>query len=151
MCILVCRFGGVYFDLDVLLLRDFRSILDREFAEWWGTSRWDINTAILRLEANSSLIHAILDGVYQIIEEASTHEYAKAKVNGAALFFLMTIVVYMAFVPRGSVIVAVCSGKFCFAAVTGASENDPGIYRQGWIRRQFSDFPKRILRPQLGL
>ena len=84
--IFFCRFGGVYFDLDVLLLRDFSPILDREFAEWWGTSRWDINTAVLRLETNSSLIHAVLDGAYQIIEEASTHEYANAKVSCAALF-----------------------------------------------------------------
>jgi len=48
-------FGGLYVDLDVLLLRDMTDLLPYEFAEWWSM-RWSVNTAILRFHRNSTLL-----------------------------------------------------------------------------------------------
>jgi hypothetical protein len=51
--------GGVYLDMDVLLLRDLRPLLmpQQAFAERWGAhgGLGDYNTAVLYLESNSSL------------------------------------------------------------------------------------------------
>jgi hypothetical protein len=51
--------GGLYLDVDMLLLRDLRPLLlsGRNFAVRWGalTGPGDYNTAVLRLSANSSL------------------------------------------------------------------------------------------------
>lgn len=52
-------YGGIYLDMDVLLLRDLRPLLvpQQPFAERWGTHEGDgdYNTAVLYLDANSSL------------------------------------------------------------------------------------------------
>ncbi|KAF1996639.1 hypothetical protein P154DRAFT_565945 [Amniculicola lignicola CBS 123094] len=52
-------YGGLYLDVDILLLRDLRPLLmsGRSFALRWGalTGPGDFNTAVLRLSANSSL------------------------------------------------------------------------------------------------
>jgi hypothetical protein len=51
--------GGVYVDIDIILLRDFRPLLlhGSDWAERWGalSGKGDYNTAILRLHAQSSL------------------------------------------------------------------------------------------------
>lgn len=64
--------GGVYLDMDVLLLRDMRPLLlphpttslTRPFAEQWveGCPASDYNTAVLSLPANSSLSTYLLRG-----------------------------------------------------------------------------------------
>jgi hypothetical protein len=60
-------YGGAYFDMDVILLRDMRPLLigdEHSFAERWGghPSPGDYNTAIMSLSANSSLSSYLLRG-----------------------------------------------------------------------------------------
>ncbi|KAH8816067.1 snoRNA binding protein-like protein [Xylogone sp. PMI_703] len=60
-------YGGGYFDMDVLMLRDMRPLLIGEghnFAERWAAhpSPGDYNTAIMSLTANSSLSSYLLRG-----------------------------------------------------------------------------------------
>jgi hypothetical protein len=60
-------YGGVYLDMDILLLRDMRPLLltpDHNFAERWAvhTHPGDFNTAVMSLNANSSLSSYLLRG-----------------------------------------------------------------------------------------
>ncbi|KAH6679650.1 snoRNA binding protein-like protein [Halenospora varia] len=60
-------YGGAYFDMDVVMLRDMRPLLigdEHSFAERWGghPSPGDYNTAIMSLTANSSLSSYLLRG-----------------------------------------------------------------------------------------
>ena len=60
-------YGGVYLDMDVLLLRDMRPLLipkKHDFAERWAAHNHpgDYNTAIMSLTANSSLSSYLLRG-----------------------------------------------------------------------------------------
>jgi len=60
-------YGGAYFDMDVVMLRDMRPLLigdEHSFAERWGghSSPGDYNTAIMSLSANSSLSSYLLRG-----------------------------------------------------------------------------------------
>lgn len=60
-------YGGAYFDMDVIMLKDMRPLLIGEqhgFAERWGahTGPGDYNTAIMSLTANSSLSSYLLRG-----------------------------------------------------------------------------------------
>ncbi len=59
--------GGVYFDMDVLMLRDMRPLVipkQHSFAERWGAHphAGDYNTAVMSLTANSSLSSYLLRG-----------------------------------------------------------------------------------------
>ncbi|KAF9407396.1 hypothetical protein BGZ94_002707 [Podila epigama] len=61
--LLLYRYGGMYLDADVLLLKDMSPFYEagREFAyEWSNTEMY--NTAILRLNKHSSVARRILDG-----------------------------------------------------------------------------------------
>lgn len=60
-------YGGAYFDMDVLMLRDMRPLLlpeEHAFAERWAAHPHpgDYNTAIMSLSANSSLSSYLLYG-----------------------------------------------------------------------------------------
>jgi len=60
-------YGGVYLDMDILLLRDMRPLLlpkVHNFAERWAAHQHpgDYNTAVLSLSANSSLSSYLLRG-----------------------------------------------------------------------------------------
>jgi hypothetical protein len=60
-------YGGAYFDMDIVMLRDMRPLLIGEehgFAERWGghSSPGDYNTAVMSLTANSSLSSYLLRG-----------------------------------------------------------------------------------------
>ncbi|KAI5778128.1 hypothetical protein EDC01DRAFT_758649 [Geopyxis carbonaria] len=60
-------YGGVYLDMDVLLLRDMRSLIlppDHNFAERWAVHSHpgDFNTAVLSLNPNSSLSSYLVRG-----------------------------------------------------------------------------------------
>ncbi|KAF2139428.1 uncharacterized protein K452DRAFT_232589 [Aplosporella prunicola CBS 121167] len=60
-------YGGLYFDMDVLMLRDMRPLAipkDHAFAERWAAHAHpgDYNTAIMSLSANSSLSSYLLRG-----------------------------------------------------------------------------------------
>ncbi|RDL37051.1 Uncharacterized protein BP5553_04484 [Venustampulla echinocandica] len=60
-------YGGAYFDMDVVMLRDMRPLLigdEHSFAERWGghPSPGDYNTAIMSLSANSSLSSYLVRG-----------------------------------------------------------------------------------------
>jgi hypothetical protein len=60
-------YGGAYFDMDVIMLRDMRPLLiggDHSFAERWAAhaTPGDYNTAIMSLTANSSLSSYLLRG-----------------------------------------------------------------------------------------
>jgi hypothetical protein len=64
-------YGGAYFDMDVVMLRDMRPFLigeDHSFAERWGghPSPGDYNTAIMSLSANSSLSSYLLRGAVRM-------------------------------------------------------------------------------------
>ncbi|CCX07177.1 hypothetical protein FPQ18DRAFT_35232 [Pyronema domesticum] len=59
--------GGVYLDMDIMLLRDMRPLLltpDHNFAERWAVHSHpgDFNTAVLSLNANSSLSSYLVRG-----------------------------------------------------------------------------------------
>ncbi|KAF2148783.1 hypothetical protein K461DRAFT_232317 [Myriangium duriaei CBS 260.36] len=65
--VILHQYGGVYMDMDVLMLRDFRPLLLPEqhaFAERWAAHPHpgDYNTAIMSLTANSSLSSYLLRG-----------------------------------------------------------------------------------------
>jgi hypothetical protein len=60
-------YGGAYFDMDVVMLRDMRPLLigeEHSFAERWGahSGPGDYNTAVMSLTANSSLSSYLLRG-----------------------------------------------------------------------------------------
>jgi len=57
------RYGGIYVDADVLLLRDLRPFYqtDFEFSYQWSYKE-DYNTAILRLRANSTTTRMAIEG-----------------------------------------------------------------------------------------
>lgn len=61
------QYGGAYFDMDIIMLRDMRPLLigdEHSFAERWGghASPGDYNTAVMSLTANSSLSSYLLRG-----------------------------------------------------------------------------------------
>jgi hypothetical protein len=61
------QYGGAYFDMDIIMLRDMRPLLigdQHSFAERWGghSSPGDYNTAVMSLTANSSLSSYLLRG-----------------------------------------------------------------------------------------
>jgi hypothetical protein len=63
--IVLHMYGGAYFDMDVLMLRDMRPLLlpkEHAFAERWGAHAHpgEYNTAIMSLSANSSLSSYLL-------------------------------------------------------------------------------------------
>lgn len=65
--VILHQYGGVYMDMDVLMLRDFRPLLlpkKHDFAERWAAHSHpgDYNTAIMSLTANSSLSSYLLRG-----------------------------------------------------------------------------------------
>ncbi|PNS21912.1 hypothetical protein CAC42_510 [Sphaceloma murrayae] len=65
--VILHQYGGVYMDMDVLMLRDFRPLLlpkHHAFAERWAAHQHpgDYNTAIMSLSANSSLSSYLLRG-----------------------------------------------------------------------------------------
>lgn len=60
-------YGGAYFDMDVMLLRDLRPLLlppDHSFAERWAVHSHpgDYNTAVMSLNANSSISSYLVRG-----------------------------------------------------------------------------------------
>ena len=64
-------YGGAYFDMDVIMLRDMRPLLIGEqhsFAERWGghPAPGEYNTAIMSLSANSSLSSYLLRGAVRM-------------------------------------------------------------------------------------
>lgn len=59
------NYGGVYYDMDVALLRDFSPILDQEFMYMWGFSpkAAGINGAVMRLFKKSKLSYDLLNEI----------------------------------------------------------------------------------------
>lgn len=60
-------YGGAYFDMDIMLLRDLRPLLlppDHSFAERWAVHSHpgDYNTAVMSLNANSSISSYLVRG-----------------------------------------------------------------------------------------
>jgi SAM-dependent methyltransferase len=53
--LLLHNFGGVWCDMDLVLLRDLAPLLSQEFMYKWGTERDQINGAIMRMFAGSKL------------------------------------------------------------------------------------------------
>ncbi|KAG0377417.1 hypothetical protein BGX24_006134 [Mortierella sp. AD032] len=77
------RYGGMYLDADVLLLRDMSPFYDAgmEFAyEWSNTLMY--NTAILRLNKGSSVARRILDGATAREMEIQEKKMRKAMTGG---------------------------------------------------------------------
>ncbi|KAF9364123.1 hypothetical protein BGX34_002440 [Mortierella sp. NVP85] len=82
--LILYRYGGMYLDADVLLLRDMSPLYDAgmEFAyEWSNTGMY--NTAILRLNRGSSVARRILDGAkarelkMMVAKQEQAHEQGK--------------------------------------------------------------------------
>ena len=55
------KYGGVYFDMDIVLLRNFAPLLEQEFLYKWGTEKNMINGAVMHLNAGSQLSIDLLD------------------------------------------------------------------------------------------
>jgi hypothetical protein len=53
--VLLYKYGGVYFDLDILFLRDLAPLLQYEFEYQWGTELDMINGAVMRLKKESPI------------------------------------------------------------------------------------------------
>lgn len=56
--VVLYRYGGLWVDGDVIMLRDMRPLLQREFAYQWGSTQ-NINTAIFHLKKGSKLSEAL--------------------------------------------------------------------------------------------
>jgi Glycosyltransferase sugar-binding region containing DXD motif len=60
-------YGGVYIDMDVVLLRDFSPILDQEFLYKWGnTTHGEINGAVMQLFPKSRMACELLNCIMTI-------------------------------------------------------------------------------------
>ncbi|KAK3808600.1 MAG: hypothetical protein J3Q66DRAFT_392095 [Benniella sp.] len=84
--LILYRYGGMYLDADVLLLRDMSPLYDAgmEFAyEWSNTGMY--NTAVLRLNRGSSVARRILDGAKAREQEIMATKQAHQKGKGVAL------------------------------------------------------------------
>jgi SAM-dependent methyltransferase len=53
--LILYKYGGVYVDCDMVLLRDLAPLLEQEFMYQWGTETDKINGAIMRMFAGSQL------------------------------------------------------------------------------------------------
>ncbi|KAF9214850.1 hypothetical protein BGZ59_002840 [Podila verticillata] len=76
--LILYRYGGMYLDADVLLLKDISPFYDSglEFAyEWSNTEMY--NTAVLRLNQNSSVARRILDGAKVHAKEVQERQWRK--------------------------------------------------------------------------
>ena len=49
------KYGGVYFDMDVVFLRDFAPLLNQEFMYKWSNQKEMINGAVMHLDKGSQL------------------------------------------------------------------------------------------------
>jgi 2-polyprenyl-3-methyl-5-hydroxy-6-metoxy-1,4-benzoquinol methylase len=58
--LILYRYGGVYVDCDVLLLRDLAPLLGQEFLYQWGTELDKMNGAVMRLFAKSKTAENLL-------------------------------------------------------------------------------------------
>jgi len=58
--LVLAKHGGVYVDMDVLLLRNLGPLLGHEFAEQWGTSCFESNGAVLRIKSGSAFANQIV-------------------------------------------------------------------------------------------
>ncbi|WP_052496160.1 glycosyltransferase [Pedobacter lusitanus] len=58
--LILYKYGGVYFDLDVMFLKDFSSLLESEFCYAWETQPY-ANSAILSLKSKSEIATYILN------------------------------------------------------------------------------------------
>lgn len=56
--IVLYSYGGTWIDGDVIMLRDMRPLLHREFAYQWGSTQ-NVNTAIFNLHKGSRLSKAL--------------------------------------------------------------------------------------------
>lgn len=57
------KYGGVWFDMDIILLRDFSYLLDEEFMYQWGGDDYRTDgccASVMCLSANSQLSHTLL-------------------------------------------------------------------------------------------
>ena len=58
--IILYKYGGLYFDLDVLFLRDLAGLLEHEFSYAWEGQSY-ANSAILNLQQKSNLSKYLLE------------------------------------------------------------------------------------------
>ncbi|KAF9309030.1 hypothetical protein BG003_010295 [Podila horticola] len=76
--LILYKYGGMYLDADVLLLKDMSPFYDSgiQFAyEWSNTEMY--NTAVLKLNQNSSVARRILDGAKARAKEAQDMQWRK--------------------------------------------------------------------------
>jgi hypothetical protein len=74
--LVLARYGGVYVDMDVLLLRNLGPLLGHEFAEQWGTSCFESNGAVLRMRAGSAFAMHIVDFASKTDPDKLTSSFA---------------------------------------------------------------------------
>jgi hypothetical protein len=78
------KYGGVYIDMDMVVLRDFSPILSHEFMYQWGTSGWSqsepfifANGAAMRLKSQSKLARDLLEEVQRMIPQPNSTSWGK--------------------------------------------------------------------------
>jgi hypothetical protein len=60
------NYGGVYVDMDMVLLRPLGALLDREFIYQWDDFDDEYNGAIMQLRKKSAFARALIDGIVEI-------------------------------------------------------------------------------------
>jgi hypothetical protein len=66
------NYGGIYFDLDIILLKDINCILDLEFCYQWG-GKTGGNNAFLRLKKGSKNCTDIMNRYVDVLENGCNH------------------------------------------------------------------------------
>jgi len=71
------KYGGVYFDMDVVLLRDFSPLLNQEFMYKWAAEKNMINGAIMHLFKDSKLTKDLLNQLLNTAPTPNSHCYGR--------------------------------------------------------------------------
>ena len=66
------NYGGIYFDLDIILLKDINCILDLEFCYQWG-GKTGGNNALLRLKKESKNCTDLMNRYVDVLENGCHH------------------------------------------------------------------------------
>jgi hypothetical protein len=74
------KYGGVYLDFDVVLLRDFSPLLQQEFMYKWGLEKKMINGAIMRMFKESTL-------ALQLLQEISKGDIIPYSINWSSTLY----------------------------------------------------------------
>lgn len=95
------RYGGVYIDMDVLLLRDLSPLLGFEFMySWGGKQAGQINGAVMRFFPGSAAVHAMLRMLKQVQATAESTNWGAGVYGNVHARYPFTILPYSFFNPE---------------------------------------------------